>query len=291
MTIYEAQQRLLFQLYHIYDNREAANITDLVMEHITGWKKIDRILHKHVPLLPGKIDLLEKYITDLLNQKPVQYVLHEAWFYGMKLFVDENVLIPRPETEELVDWIVKTIRFEKLSKEQEKNPLIIFDIGTGSGCIPIAIKKHVPIADVYACDLSKEALAVAHQNATAKETDIGFLQLNFLDPAQWEHLPSFDIVVSNPPYIPLKDKATMRENVVLFEPPIALFVDDNNPLIFYDTIANFARQKLNYRGSIFLEINEAFANDIEQLFNKKGFTRIEMKKDMQGKDRMVRVSM
>lgn len=154
MTIHEARQRLVFQLYDMYDNREAANIADLVMEHITGWKKIDRILNKQVPLLPDSILLIEKYTADLLAHKPVQYVLNEAWFYGLKLFVDEHVLIPRPETEELVEWIIREVRSTKYevrnvklevgSREDESqpSPLRIFDIGTGSGCISIALKNN-----------------------------------------------------------------------------------------------------------------------------------------------------
>ena len=299
MTIQEAQQRLLFQLYDVYDNREAMNIADMVMERITGWTKIDRILNKQLPLLPGNIQLLEKYTVDLLAHKPVQYVLNEAWFYGLKFFVNEHVLIPRPETEELVEWIQKTITQENLVNNAKslnqppvaKNNLSILDIGTGSGCIPISLKKKFSDIQVYACDVSKSGLVVAQENAETHHTEISFLQINFLDPSQWTLLPEMDIIISNPPYIPLKDKDTMRQNILQYEPHIALFVDDNDPLLFYRTIAAFAKGKMKPGGNIFVEINENLAKDVEELFFTKGYRKIELKKDMHGKDRMVRVKL
>jgi len=299
MTIYEAQQRLIFQLFEIYDNREAANIADLVMEHITGWKKIDRILNKQVPLLNDKITLLEKFTTELLVHKPVQYVLNEAWFYGLKFFVNEHVLIPRPETEELVEWIVREVgdtRYEVQNKNQdpenrhEHHTLRIFDVGTGSGCIPITLKKNLHSADIYTCDISKEALGVAQRNALEHQADIGLLHIDFLDISQWEHLPFFDIVVSNPPYIPLKDKETMRPNVIDYEPHLALFVENNDPLIFYRSIADFAKEKLRPGGIIFAELHEGLATGVQEVFAEKGFDNMEIKKDMQGKDRMIKVN-
>jgi len=291
MTIQEAQQGLVFQLYHIYDNREAGNIADLVLEHLTGWKKIDRILNKHLPLLPETIQLLEKYTADLLAHMPVQYVLNEAWFYGLKFFVNNHVLIPRPETEELVEWIVKTVTPSQPAMENIHcaPDLTLFDIGTGSGCIPIALKKQLPSTTVYACDVSKNGLEVARKNATKHQTDVGFLHINFLDPVQWEHLPYFDIIVSNPPYIPLKEKRTISPNVLHHEPHLALFVENEDPLIFYSVIADFAKEKMRTGGNIFVEIHEKIGNEVQLLFAEKGFVSIELKKDMQGKDRMIRV--
>ena len=291
MTIYEAQQRLIFQLYEIYDDREAANIADLVMEHITGWKKIDRILNKQVPLPGDKLELLETYITDLLSHKPVQYVLNEAWFFGLKFFVNKHVLIPRPETEELVEWIVTAVG--SLKGEANRNAALnktALEIGTGSGCISIALKKQLRALDIVACDISKAALEVAQKNALAHLADIGFLYLNFLDHEQWKLLPSFDIIFSNPPYIPLKDKDSMRANVLQHEPHLALFVENDEPLIFYQAIADFAREKLNPGGSIFAEIHETLARDVQTVFEKNRFSSIELKKDMQGKDRMIRIN-
>jgi len=291
MTIHEAQQRLIFQLYDIYDNREAANIADLVMENITGWKKIDRILNKQLPLLPDKVELLEKYTADLLLHKPLQYILNESWFFELKLFVNEHVLIPRPETEELVEWILSQVKSRRKPNEgTELSRLAILDIGTGSGCIAIALKKHLPSVEIIACDISKNALEVAQRNALDLEADIGFLHVNFLDDTQWQQLPSFDIIVSNPPYIPLKGKVGMRPNVVQYEPHLALFVEDTDPLIFYNAIAEFSREKLNVNGSIFAEIHEELANDVKRVFEESDFGNIDLRKDMQGKDRMIRIT-
>jgi release factor glutamine methyltransferase len=284
MTIHEARQRLVFQLYDIYDNREAVNIADLIMEHSTGWKKIDLILNKRLRLLPDKLELIEKYTRELLAHRPVQYVLNEAWFHGLMFHVNEHVLIPRPETEELVQWVKTAI-----GRAQNKD-LKMLDIGTGSGCISIALKKQLPFAAVCACDISKDALEVAQRNANMHKTDIGWLHTNFLDSAQWKQLPSFDIIVSNPPYIPVKDKENMRANVLQYEPHIALFVENDDPLIFYRAMADFAKVNMRPGGRIYAEIHEDLSNEVNQLFAMKGFNNIELKKDMQGKDRMIRVT-
>lgn len=281
MTIHEAQQQLLFQLYHLYDNREAANIADWVMEHITGWKKIDRIINKKLPLLPGTIAQLEQYTKELLQHKPVQYVLHEAWFCGMQFYVDENVLIPRPETEELVEWLVNEVPPTSYFK--------ILDIGTGSGCIPISLKKKLPQAEVFSCDVSEAAITVAKKNAAALQADVHFVQADFLNTDTWHQLPAVDIIVSNPPYVPQNNKPAMQPNVLAYEPHVALFVPDADPLLFYKAIAGFAQQKLLPGGSIFAEIHEDLGEQTKELFLSKGFTKVEVRKDMQGKDRMIKV--
>jgi len=299
MTIHEAQQQLLFQLYHLYDNREAANIADWVMEHITGWKKIDRIINKKVPLLPHRIEQLEQYTKELLEHKPVQYVLHEAWFCGMPFYVDEHVLIPRPETEELVEWIVQEAGSRKSEVGSQKSEarsdiglqtsdFRLLDIGTGSGCIPIALKKKLPWAQVYSCDVSEGALAVAQKNATAQQADVHLLQADFLNRDSWQQLPFVDLIVSNPPYIPQSDEHTMQPNVLEYEPHVALFVPNDDALLFYKAIAEFAQQKLQRGGSIYAEIHEDLGDQTKALFLSKGFTSVEIKKDMQGKDRMIK---
>src|SRR5579871_5103279 len=311
MTIHEAQQKLLFQLYHIYDNAEAAAIVNLVMENITDWKKVDRILNKNVPLSNPQLELFEKYSAALMMHEPVQYVLHEAWFCGMKFYVDENVLIPRPETEELVEWIVAEIRSKKLedrilnSNIQHSNllttdhlpltthhsQLTIIDIGTGSGCIPIALKKKLPDAKIYSCDISEKALEVAKKNAAINQTEINFLHLDFLDEEKRNALPVFDIIVSNPPYIPITDKKTMQQNVIDFEPHNALFVPDNDPLIFYKAIIEFAKTHLYRKGQIFFEMHEDQSANVKKLFPTQGFCQIEIKKDLQNKNRMLKATM
>ena len=283
MTIHEASQQLRFQLFGLYDDREAGNITDLVMEHITGWKRIDRVVNKKAILSIPQQARLEAFTRKLLQHTPLQYVLHEAWFYRMKLYVDEHVLIPRPETEELADWIIKD------NIKKSTTTLRILDIGTGSGCIPLAIKKNLISAEVHACDISVDALAVATKNAQSEKLALHFHQLDILLPAERDALPVFDIIVSNPPYIPQSDKTGMATNVLAHEPHLALFVDNNNPLIFYEAIAGFAQGHLAPGGAIYLEIHEALGAAVQQLFSEKKFASIELKKDMQGKDRMVKV--
>lgn len=282
MTIQEAQQLLVSRLRGLYDTREASNIADWVLERVTGRKKTDRLTNNNELLSVADSNLLSRYTDELLTHKPVQYVLQEAWFCGMKLFVNEHVLIPRPETEELVN--------EAGSKKYEvrsMKPEVILDIGTGSGCIPIALKKKLPACEMYACDISEKALEVARKNATDQGTDIHFLQLNFLDRSNWHQLPEVDIIVSNPPYIPQQDKQTMHKNVLDFEPHIALFVENNDPLLFYKAIGEFALLKLKPGGAIYAEIHEDLGDAVKALFIEKGFSNVTIKKDMQGKDRIL----
>ena len=284
MTIHEASQQLIFQLFHLYDEREAKNIADWVMENITGWKKIDRVSNKSVPLSATQQTQLQQYTNELLTHTPVQYVLHEAWFYKMKLYVDENVLIPRPETEELVEWIINEV------KSKNSKVKTVLDIGTGSGCIPLALKKNRPSYEIHSCDISEAALTVARRNAAGQQLAIHFHRCNILSETERESLPQFDTIVSNPPYIPQKDKASMAQNVLNHEPHIALFVPDDNPLIFYSAIADFASTHLKKDGTIYLEIHEDLGLAVINLFKEKGYRQIELKKDLQGKDRMVRIT-
>ncbi len=284
MTIQEAALQLRLQLLRIYEKKEAVNITDMVIENVTGWQKIDRIVNKNNTLNTAQEELLEKYSDALVNHEPVQYVLHETWFGGMKLYTDENVLIPRPETEELVDWVIKDLT-------NNKSTVKIIDIGTGSGCIPLTIKKYLPPAEVHACDVSNGALAVAKKNATDQNLAINFHLLDILNDADRNQLPVFDIIISNPPYIPQKDKLDMAVNVLAYEPQLALFVPNEDPLLFYSNIANFAATHLSEHGCIYLEIHEAMGKAVIDLYKQKGFKKIDLRKDLQGKDRMIRVQL
>ena len=281
----QAQKELLSQLSTLYEGREAAGVTDWVMEHLSGWKKIDRILHRSEPLGPSTIDQLKKYTDELLDHRPVQYVLHESWFCGLKFYVDEQVLIPRPETEELVEWAVAEAR---MKAETSPPSRIVLDVGTGSGCIAISLKKKLDAMDVYACDVSEGALSIARRNADALGADIHLRSLDFLDSRQWDGLPRVDYLVSNPPYIPSKEKATMAPHVVGFEPHLALFVENGDPLVFYRALAEFARQKLLPGGSIFVEIHEDLATPTLDLFKTAGFQQVILRKDMQGRNRMIK---
>lgn len=292
----EAEHWLWEQLKGIYDENEAAKIASMVLENITGLPRLERLKRKDEPLLVSQSHQLTEYYQCLINHEPVQYVLNEAWFYGLKLFVDNNVLIPRPETEELVDWVVKDVRktgkdvFEKRPAEADETTLLkILDIGTGSGCIALALKKAMPKAEVWACDASEGALNIARRNGSELDIRVDFTGLNFLDETQRKQLPTVDIIVSNPPYIPLKDKKSLDVHVVAHEPHSALFVPDDDPLIFYKAIADFGKHRLYPGGYIYMEINEELGLFTTQLFKKEGYINVELKQDMQGRDRMVKV--
>jgi release factor glutamine methyltransferase len=283
MTIQSAQQELRAQLKNIYEERETVNISDLVMEYLTGKKKTDRLLIKQEELSADQFIKLSTLTKELLAHRPLQYVLGEAWFAGMRFYVNESVLIPRPETEELVDWIADIIQNSKFKIQN------ILDVGTGSGCIPVALKKKLPGVSVTSVDVSKDALQVASQNAAALEADITLLNIDFLDEQSWTSLPVFDMIVSNPPYIKNSERSSMAKNVLDFEPAIALFVPDEDALLFYRKIAAFAKTHLLKNGSIFLEINEVLGKEVMELYQNAGYT-VELRKDLQGKERMVCVT-
>ena len=275
--------QLTLRLTPLYGEREAGLIADWVMEKLTGRKKIDRLVHASEPLATPIQQQYESYRDQLLAHRPVQYVLHESWFCGMNFFVDENVLIPRPETEELVEWAAETIA---------SNPPAgsLLDVGTGSGCIAIALAKQLPTVPTHACDVSTGALGVAARNATSLHADIHFHRLDFLDSDEWATLPHIKWLISNPPYIPLAERATMAPHVTDAEPALALFVPDSDPLLFYRALAGFARQRLLPGGSIFVEIHEDLAPGAIELFKGAGFQQVILRKDMQGRDRMIRAS-
>jgi release factor glutamine methyltransferase len=286
MTIQEATQYVKKELTSLYDEREAGNITALVMENITQLKKIDRIFNKQNLLSKDSEMLLKTYVKELLEHKPVQYVLNECWFAGMKLFVNEHVLIPRPETEELADWVAtETAKISAVG-----NAITMLDVGTGSGCLAIALKKRLPEATVFACDISGPSLEVARRNAADNLAEVNFEQCDFLDDSAWNRLPAADIIVSNPPYIPLQNSESMHDNVLRYEPHLALFVPDDEPLLFYRAITSFARTHLSPQGSIYVEIQEDLAKPVLGLFSGNGFSHLRLKQDLQGKDRMISAS-
>lgn len=266
------------QLQHIYNQQEAGIITDWVFQKITGKQRSAIIKNPDEDVAETVSIKLASCLADLMQHKPVQYVLGEAWFYKMKLKVNEQVLIPRPETEELVQWIA----------DDTKNtmPHSILDIGTGSGCIAIALKKKLPAADVIAIDVSVGALALANENAATQDTPIDFLQMDFLDEASWKALPLFDIIVSNPPYIPEAEKDLLDKNVSAYEPHTALFVPDADPLLFYKKIAAFGLSHLNSGGKIFMETHAQFAKQTAAYFSTC-YPIVEIKKDLQERERMV----
>jgi release factor glutamine methyltransferase len=284
MTLHYAEEQLRSKLSIIYDAREAATIVDWVMEHLSGLQKIDRLINKTRVLSEQNETALRQYTNELIAHKPVQYVLHEAWFSGMKFYVDENVLIPRPETEELVEWIIGTAR--QSNTEIRK----ILDIGTGSGCIPIVLKKKLRGTKIYSCDISDAALAVAHRNAALHQASVKFMKTDFLDSSQRSGLPDVDYIVSNPPYIPAHDMNSIPKNVAAYEPHLALFVPGEDPLVFYRAMADFGIKRFSPGGTLFAELHESYAAEVEKLFAAYGFSFIEIKKDMQGKERMIKAT-
>ena len=281
MTVQEATYFLLKKLRTIYPESESSQITDWIMEHLTGSLKTERMMYKNSTITVLEEEKLMQYVDRLMKHEPVQYILNEAWFCGLKFYVDRNVLIPRPETEELVEWIISNCKFPV-------NELRILDIGTGSGCIPIALKRRLRKAVVESVDISEPALEVARKNASTLGTDVNFIQLDFLDPSNWNELPKVDILVSNPPYIPEENRSQMRPNVVNYEPETALFVPNDDPLLFYKAIAEFGKSNLNPGGTIYLEIHEELGPSTIALFQSHDY-ETEIKKDMQGKDRMIKL--
>ncbi|WP_336517887.1 peptide chain release factor N(5)-glutamine methyltransferase [Pollutibacter soli] len=282
MTIISASQLLKKNLQTIYDQREAFAISSLVMEKITGKKKSEQVLNPYIEFDPRQQLLFDKYINELLQKRPLQYVLNEAWFCGMKLYVNENVLIPRPETEELVQWSVDSLKLQ--SKQHPR----VLDVGTGSGCIALGIKKNFPSAEVFAIDISESALKVASRNAEENNLSVQLQQMDITGASSIYTGEIFDLVVSNPPYIPLSDKPAMEDHVVEYEPHLALFVDDDNPLKFYDAIAGFFLLHAVPGSLLFFETHWQYAPEIKKLLEKKGLTDVEIRKDLQGHERMIR---
>ena len=293
MSIREAYRHFLLQLQEIYALGEATAITDRVFESLCDIRKTDLIKAPQQPIEESKKSLLATTLTALQNHQPVQYVLGEAWFGHLKLKVNRHVLIPRPETEELVETILDDLRkiyqLREPGNPRKTGMVHILDIGTGSGCIPIALKKAWPAAQITAIDTSAEALLLARENASFHHCDISFQQLDFLDEKAWDTLPQFDIIVSNPPYIPEKDKEILEKNVVDWEPHLALFVPENGPLLFYRKIAAFAKTHLLPGGKIYLELHSPLAAETAELF-RRDYTNISLKKDLSGLERMLVVS-
>lgn len=280
MTLADTHKKIIATLLPVYPEGEATAMADWMLESMTGINRASLKIQSGFVLRDELMQKLESNLQRLLQHEPLQYVLNESWFCGMKFYVDNRVLIPRPETEELVEWIISHCRFPV-------DHLTILDIGSGSGCIPISLKRRIRKADVISCDVSEDALAVANQNATALGVQVDFKAIDFLNEQNWPHLPKADFIVSNPPYIPVSDQDSMSANVVDYEPHTALFVPNQDPLVFYKAIARFAQTHLKEQGMVFAEIHEDKANEVQALFNQSGF-ETEIKKDMQGKERMVR---
>jgi len=282
MTFEAAEQSITTAIQGLYDDREAATIAGMVMESITGRSKMDRWLQKNEPLSIEDVKQLEQYTNELLSGKPVQYVLGQAWFAGMCLAVNEHTLIPRPETEELVNLCASWAKANRFNDA----PLKILEVGTGSGCIAIALQKKLPGAHITAVDISNEAIKVASANALANNTAISCITLDFLDETNWPEFGIYDIVISNPPYIAEIEKENMAKHILDFEPHTALFVANNHSLIFYSAIASFGNKYLNKGGALFVEINQAMGLQTQDVFVQNNYKTV-LKKDLFDNDRMI----
>lgn len=280
--------KLIFhkELDIIYGKNEVVSFFYLCIEHYLDVPRIQLTLEPEFTLTKSETDLFFKVIEDLKQQQPIQYILGETEFYGLPIKVNKNVLIPRPETEELVALMLRSVTSSPVEKSFK-----ILDIGTGSGCIAISLAKNLPSAKVYALDVSKEALKIAKQNAKLNNVKITFIVADILN----EHCHSafdekfkFDIIVSNPPYIRELEKAEIKPNVLENEPHVALFVEDDNPLQFYKAITDFATKNLKSKGELYFEINQYLGNETEQLLIDANFESVELLKDLSGNDRMLK---
>ena len=260
------------QLSGIANEREIISWGYISIEHCLGFNRSDCIIHSNKDITSETSDSLKQIVTHLKANKPLQYILGNADFYGLQFKVNEHTLIPRPETEELVSWILEHEFFSLL------------DIGTGTGCIPISITKNKNVQST-AIDISENALLLAKENARINAVEVNFLKQDILKTTT---LPKVDLIVSNPPYILDKEKELMLDNVIDNEPHLALFVPDNNPLLFYKKIAELAFVSLPENGLLFFEINEQFGNETIEMLTKIGFVDIELKKDINDKDRMLK---
>jgi release factor glutamine methyltransferase len=271
--LHQATQR---QLQSLYTKEEARALSYALMQHFGKLSRTQLYAFPNTELPPGAAAQIQEAVAGLLAHQPLQYLIGETLFCGYPMEVSGAVLIPRPETEELVAW----------ARNSSGASATVMDLCTGSGCIAVAMKKKFPAARVYACDLSPEALEVAQRNAAKNSADIHFFLCDVLSAIPFDK--KVDCIISNPPYVRESEKALMDKNVLLYEPPQALFIAGSDPLIFYRAIARFAQQHLRSNGTVFVEINEALGRETTVLFEAAGFT-VELRKDINGKDRMMRM--
>ncbi len=277
MTIAQAYRLLVQALVPDFGEREAKSLARIVFEDGFGIRQLGRT----EVLAPHQRNRLRDIQSRLLRGEPVQYILGRTQFYGLELQISPDVLIPRPETEELVHWILEEIRRGRIGPHS-----VALDVGTGSGCIAIALGHQVPTMDLWALDVSDQALRIARENAQRHGVSLQLVEADVLDPKRLDALPELDLIVSNPPYIPWSERGLMGNNVRAYEPPQALLVPDEDPLLFYRAITQLACRKLAEGGWLFFELNEHFAEPVKNLLRQAGFQDIDLRADMQGKWRM-----
>ena len=262
-----------------FPSEEIKSLQRIIFEKKLGLPIHKVYLNPSEPVSDSVVKEIQQIISELKIQKPIQYLLGESHFFGLKFLVTPDVLIPRPETEELVDWIVK---------ENYNQAISILDIGTGSGCIAISLAHSLSKAFVMAIDISDKAIEMAQRNAIKNNVKVQFKRCDILNCSHEIESASLDVIVSNPPYVRESEKALMRPNVLNWEPHLALFVSDSDPLIFYRAIAKFSKNVLKPNGKVFCEINEALGKEVKNLYAEQGFIDVEIRKDLNGKDRMLK---
>ncbi len=276
MKIKDYKIRFTESLSPIYDSDEIESFFFLILEQEHQLKRVDLALNPNLELTENELQKWATYLQELQKQKPIQYLLGKTQFFGLEFFVNEHTLIPRPETEELVSWII--------NDNQHQQGLNILDIGTGSGCIAISLDKNLK-AETFAFDVSYDALQVAQKNADHNQAFVHLVEFDILNDV-WEGDP-FDIIVSNPPYVRELEKEEIKPNVLEYEPHLALFVSDENPLLFYEKIADFAKEHLSENGKLYFEINQYLGKETSEMLKNKGFKNVILKKDIYGNDRMI----
>jgi release factor glutamine methyltransferase len=277
-TISQIRRSLIHQLSGSFPDNEAISITRLILEHV-GYTENSVLMNPSAEITFKIASKITKIVNELKKNRPIQYILGQTWFMDLTFLVNEHVLIPRPETEEMVLNIVQDNCCEDPS---------IIDIGTGSGCIAIALAHHIPGSRVNAIDIDNNALQLAEKNALLHKAAVNFIHQSIFDTGTGSGEASYDIIVSNPPYVTQTDKLSMAPNVTGHEPATALYVSDNDPLIFYREIIRFSANRLSEKGSIWVEINEKFGEETSQLFNDAGYGQVFLLKDIHGKDRFIK---
>lgn len=285
MKLQDIKELFQKELNGLYERTEIDNFFFMLIENYLSLKRIDLALNPEISYPNEKYQDLQDALVSLKQQTPIQYIIGETEFFGFPFKVNPNVLIPRPETEELVDWILNQ---EKTSKNQQPR---ILDIGTGSGCIAISLAKKLPKAKVYALDVSKNAINLAKQNMALNNVTVDFFEADILNSETWSEAfkrLNFDVIVSNPPYVRELEMREMKANVLKNEPHLALFVKNDNPLLFYQAITQYAVNNLGDKGSLFFEINEYLGNRMIQLLEDNRFDNVQLKQDIFKKDRMIK---
>ncbi len=285
LNLLELKSNFKTALSELYPTEEIQSFFNILLEEYLKLSRVEIALNPEREISKEAIQDFKNAILRLKNHEPIQYIIGETEFYGLPFKVNKHTLIPRPETEELVDCIISA---QKLITHNSE-PITILDIGTGSGCIAISLAKNLPHSKVFALDISEEALKVAKENADINKVEIDFFQTDILNT---KALPKqFNIIVSNPPYVRELEKKMMQQNVLKYEPESALYVADEDPLLFYRAISNLAKTHLNPNGKLFFEINEYLSEEMKSLVRSEGFKNIEVKKDIFGKDRMLKCNL